>query len=219
MFQWKEECAVFGAFKDPEAAQMTYLGLYALQHRGQESSGIVTNYEGQHITHKGLGLVGDIFQEEDLQRLKGDTAIGHVRYSTSGKNLLENAQPLTARLSGGPLALAHNGNIVNSDLLRNQMIHQGAIFQGTNDTEILLHMIARMPQQDMVQALKASLVQMQGAYSIVMMTKDKLFAIRDPFGFRPLVLGHRPLDGGGHSVIIASETCAFDLIGENMFAR
>ncbi|MBC86503.1 MAG: amidophosphoribosyltransferase [Bdellovibrionaceae bacterium] len=213
MHHWKEECAVFGAFNDPEAARMTYLGLYALQHRGQESTGIVANNEGQHLAHKGLGLVGDVYTEEDLLRLKGNMALGHVRYSTTGQNLLENAQPLTAVLSSGPLALAHNGNIVNSSQLRQQMIHQGAIFQGSNDTEILLHMIARMPQQDMIQALKSSLVQMQGAYSMALMTQDRLIAIRDPLGFRPLVIGHRPIEGGGHSVVVASETCAFDLIG------
>ena len=215
MLSWKEECAVFGAWGDPEAGRMTYLGLYAQQHRGQESAGIVTSLNGQHITRKGLGLVGEVFTENVLEKLQGQSAVGHVRYSTTGQNLLENAQPLTAELSSGPMAIAHNGNIVNSSVLREQMIHQGAIFQGSNDTEILLHMIARLPQHRMIESIKSAALQMQGAYSLVILVGDQLIAMRDPMGFRPLVLGRRPLEGGESSVVVASETCAFDLIGAN----
>lgn len=213
MKHWHEECAVFGIWGDPEAGRMTYLGLYAQQHRGQESAGIVTLKEQNHIQHKGLGLVGEVFPEDQLQRLQGHAGIGHVRYSTTGKNLLNNAQPITASLHNGPMAIAHNGNIVNSQQIRNKLIEEGAIFQGTNDTECLLHMLARKSSSDVVQALKESMPQLEGAYSMVVLNKDRLIAIRDPRGFRPLVLGHRFLDGGGFSYVIASETCAFDLIG------
>ncbi len=210
---FREECAVFGVWDDDEAAQMTYLGLYAQQHRGQESTGIVSLYEGKQIHHKGLGLVGDVYSEADLARLKGRAAIGHNRYSTTGENLLTNAQPLTVDLATGPVAIAHNGNIVNAHRLRESLIAQGAIFQGTNDTEIILHLLARHPKNDMVEALKDILPQLEGAFSLVILTHDKLVAARDPYGFRPLVLGARPLEGGGLSKAVASETCAFDLIG------
>jgi amidophosphoribosyltransferase len=216
---WREECAVFGVWGDPEASRMTYLGLYAQQHRGQESTGIVSldgGHGGHHI-HKGLGLVGDVFQEENLLALKGHAAIGHNRYSTTGGNLLTNAQPLTANLMTGPVALAHNGNIVNSDPLREELISKGAIFQGTNDTEIILHLLSRHPKTNMVECLKDILPKIDGAFSLVILTRDGLIAARDRFGFRPLVLGERPLeDGVGHSTVIASETCAFDLIGAKL---
>ena len=139
---WREECAVFGAWNDPEASQMAYLGLYAQQHRGQESTGIVSLHEEHHIIRKGLGLVGDVYQAEHLEHLKGNAALGHVRYSTTGRNFLENAQPLTATLKNGPIAIAHNGNIVNTKALKKQLIDEGAIFQGSNDTECLLHLLA-----------------------------------------------------------------------------
>lgn len=213
MKHWHDECAVFGIWNDPEAAQMTYLGLYAQQHRGQESAGIVTLHEGHHINHKGLGLVGDVFKEADLQRLKGMAAIGHVRYSTTGKNHLANAQPLSATLKGGPMALAHNGNIVNAESIRKSLINKGAIFQGTNDTECLLHLLSRSEVDHHVKALKSSIVKLEGAYSLVCLTDDCLIAARDPMGFRPLVLGKRKLENGQESTVIASETCAFDLIG------
>ena len=208
-----DECAVFGIWGDPEAGQMTYLGLFALQHRGQESSGIVTLSEGQHIHHKGLGLVGDVFTEERLKKLVGTSAIGHNRYSTTGENQLANAQPLTAVLQSGPLAIAHNGNIVNATAMREELIAQGSIFQGTNDTEVVLHQIAHNPSRDIVQCLKDAAHKVEGAYSFTILTHERLLAMRDPHGFRPLVLGRRKLEGGGSSVVIASETCAFDLIG------
>ena len=213
MHGFHDECAVFGIWGDKEAARMAYLGLYAQQHRGQESAGIVTQFEGTHIHHKGLGLVGDVFSEEDLEHLKGEAAIGHTRYSTFGRNLLTNAQPLTAQLQNGPVALAHNGNIINGQKLRDELTALGSIFQGTNDTEVVLHLLARHPSPNVVECLKDCLPSIVGAFSMVLLTKDKLIAVRDPLGFRPLVLGKRPCEGGGFATVIASETCAFDLIG------
>lgn len=210
---WREECAVFGVWGDPEASRMTYLGLYAQQHRGQESSGIVSLHEGQHLLKKDMGLVGDVFKESDLIRLQGMAAIGHNRYSTTGASLQYNIQPLAAHLMHGPVALAHNGNIVNANELRNQLKKEGAIFQGTNDTECLLHMLAHLPSSDIITCLKESLPKLLGAYSFVILTHDRLIAARDPYGFRPLVLGQRPIGDGRFSWVVASETCAFDLIG------
>lgn len=214
MKHWHEECAVFGVWGDPEASRMTYLGLYAQQHRGQESAGISTlNERGRQIHHKGFGLVGDVFPPEALDRLEGRAAIGHVRYSTTGSNSLNNIQPLTAGLYSGPVAMAHNGNIVNSKSLRKELKKLGAIFQGTNDTECLLHLLARHSSGDLIKCMKESVSRLKGAYSLVLLAKDKLVAMRDPLGFRPLVLGQRPLEQGGFSWVVASETCAFDLIG------
>ncbi|PIS11826.1 MAG: amidophosphoribosyltransferase [Bdellovibrio sp. CG10_big_fil_rev_8_21_14_0_10_47_8] len=213
---WKEECGVFGVWDHEDASRLTYLGLYAMQHRGQESAGIVSCHEGLHLSHKGLGLVGDVFHEPELLSLQGRMSIGHVRYSTTGQNLLANAQPLLANLVSGPVALAHNGNIVNSKQLRSGLQDQGAIFQGTNDTEILLHQIARVPSSDIVECLKKALPQLVGAYSFVLMTHDKLVALRDPLGFRPLVLGKKMNEKGQWSPVVASETCAFDLIGAQL---
>ena len=213
MKSWREECAVFGIWNDPEAGRMTYLGLYAQQHRGQESAGIVSLNAETHISHKGVGLVGDVFQEEHLLKLKGSAAIGHVRYSTTGLNYLSNVQPLTAQLHKGPVAIAHNGNIVNAHIVRDHLIQQGAIFQGTNDTESLLHLLARHSDDNIIKGLKKSVLDFEGAYSFVIMTQDRLIAMRDPKGFRPLVLGSRKLDNGEISYVVASETCAFDLIG------
>lgn len=213
---WKEECGVFGIWNHEDAAQLTYLGLFAMQHRGQESCGIVSLNEGQHLNHKGLGLVGDVFLEPDLARLTGTVAIGHVRYSTSGKNLLTNAQPLTALLLNGPVAIAHNGNFVNQNALREELKKQGSIFQGTNDTEILLHLLSKNASNDIVEALKESVQRLQGAFSLVIMTKQELVAIRDPLGFRPLVMGRMKNLKGATSVVFASESCAFDLIGAEL---
>lgn len=210
---WREECAVFGAWGDPEASRMTYLGLYAQQHRGQESSGIVSLHESHHVVHKGMGLVGDVFSEADLVRLAGKAAVGHNRYSTTGASLQYNIQPLSAHLLNGPVALAHNGNFVNADELREGLKKDGAIFQGTNDTECLLHMLARNPSHDIIACLKESLPKIVGAYSMCILTHDRLVAARDPYGFRPLVLGKRPIGDGSFSWVVASETCAFDLIG------
>jgi amidophosphoribosyltransferase len=196
---------------------MTYLGLYAQQHRGQESSGIVSlTKEGQHISYKGMGLVGEIFQEAELQRLEGMASIGHNRYSTTGESFQTNIQPLTASLFNGPVGIAHNGNIVNSHILKQELKQQGAIFQGTSDTECLLHLLARIDSNDFIECLRLSCNKLEGAYSLVLLSHDKMVAIRDPFGFRPLVLGRRPIEGGGFSYVVASETCAFDLIGAKL---
>ncbi len=214
---WKDECGVFGLWNDKEASHLTYLGLYALQHRGQESTGIVslTEKEGapHHVHHKAMGLVADAYKEKDLERLRGRAAIGHVRYSTTGSNLLTNAQPLTARVKNRPVALAHNGNIVNAAMIRQELSDEGSIFQGTNDTEVLLHLLARSPESDIIEALKRSVSRLEGAFSFVFLDDRQMVAIRDPWGFRPLVLGKRLNAEGGYSTIVASETCAFDLIG------
>ncbi len=213
---WKDECGVFGIWNNPEAARLAYLGLYAIQHRGQESAGIVTldtsDSVRTHRVHKGLGLVPDVFNETILANLTGSAAIGHVRYATTGGNLIANAQPLTSNLLSGPVAIAHNGNIVNSITLREALQREGAIFQGTNDTEILLHLIAKHPSNHLVTALSESLKDINGAYSLVVLAHDRLIAARDPLGFRPLVLGQIK-SSMSHSYVVVSETCALDLIG------
>lgn len=211
---WHEECAVFGIWGDHEAGRMTYLGLYAQQHRGQEAAGIVSQEkDGAHWAHKGFGLVGDVFAEDHLLKMQGLSAIGHVRYSTTGENRLQNIQPLCANLITGPAALAHNGNIVNAEILRQDLKAKGSIFQGTNDTECLLHLLARHPSRDPIVCLKDTLPKLEGAYSTVMLSQGKLIACRDPWGFRPLVLGKRRQEDGSEATVIASESCAFDLIG------
>lgn len=212
---FKDECGVFGIWNHPEAARLSYLGLYAMQHRGQESAGIVSLdlSTRQHHTYKALGLVADVFNEAHLQTLVGTVAIGHVRYSTTGGNNLVNAQPLTSNLLNGPVAVAHNGNIVNSSFLRKTLQKEGAIFQGSNDTEILLHLLSRNPSNHLQSALQDSLKYLEGAYSFVVLAHDRLIAARDPLGFRPLVLGYIK---EYKSYVVASETCAFDLIGAEM---
>ena len=212
MQSWREECAVFGIWNHPEASRLSYLGLYALQHRGQEASGILSLHEKLHIEHKGFGLVADVFSEESLDRLQGHSAIGHNRYSTTGENERFNIQPLKANLMTGPVALAHNGNIVNSAEIRNELKSNGSIFQGTNDTEILLHLIARNRSTDLIECLTQELPKLDGAFSCVMLSHDKMIGMRDPNGFRPLVLGKLKHDAGV-AWVLASETCAFDLIG------
>lgn len=218
MKSFKEECGVFGIWNHPEASRLAYLGLYAMQHRGQEAAGIVTlnaentNQKPHHLIHKDLGLVADIFTESDLQKLKGKSAVGHVRYGTTGGNLISNVQPLTSNLLNGPVAIAHNGNIVNSSILRESLQREGAIFQGTNDTEILLHLISRNPSNQLLPSLKDSLQKLTGAYSLVLLAHDQMIAARDPYGFRPLVLG-KINSSSGLGYVFASETCALDLIG------
>ncbi len=215
---FRDECAIFGIWGDPEASRMTYLGLYAQQHRGQESSGIVSLKEdgGTHLVHKGLGLVGDVYTEEHLSGLVGSAAIGHNRYSTTGANLIANAQPLTANLRSGPVAIAHNGNIINGSQLREALITRGSIFQGSNDTEVVLHLLSRNSSADVIRCLKEAANELVGAYSFVIMTHDRLIAMRDPLGFRPLVLGSRKLEDGSSATVLASETCALDLIGADL---
>ncbi len=205
---------MFGVWNHPQASRLTYLGLYAIQHRGQESAGIVTLDNGAQIIKKGLGLVADIFDDETLNQMTGQAAIGHVRYSTTGRNSLDNAQPLTAQLYNGPVAVAHNGNIVNAHELKEELKSQGSIFHCTNDTEVILHMIARNPSNDLMRCLAESLERLDGAFSLAVLSHKSLVAARDPYGFRPLVLGQME-EGyeGKPTYVVASETCAFDLIG------
>ena len=205
----KEECGVFGVFGHPDAAALTALGLHALQHRGQESAGIVS-FDGEHFNNEPyLGLVGDHFTKASvIDRLPGHSALGHVRYSTTGNTSLKNIQPLFADLIGGGIACAHNGNLTNGIELRNNLVTKGAIFQSTTDTEALLHLIAQSNKTSIVKKVIDALYELEGAYSIGLLTNKKLIAIKDPLGIRPLVLGE--LNG---AYIIASETCALDIIG------
>lgn len=205
----KEECGVFGIFGHKDAATLTALGLHAIQHRGQESAGIVT-YDGEHFnSHKGLGLVGKVFKKpEVMERLKGDIAIGHNRYSTTGEPSIRNVQPLYADLSFGGFALAHNGNITNAHTLREELVNRGSLFQCTSDTEVIIHLMAVSIQKSPVDRLIDALKSVKGAYSLVACCDSKLIGVRDPNGFRPLVLGKL-----GSSYIMTSETCALDIIG------
>jgi amidophosphoribosyltransferase len=204
----KEKCGVFGIFHHEDAANIAYLGLYALQHRGQESGGIASSDRNHIYLHRGMGLVADIFPESVLRNLKGDSAIGHVRYSTAGSSYFANAQPIKIICHKGEIAVAHNGNLVNAATLKDRLDRSGSIFQGNSDTEVILHLIARSPQKNVMDAIVDALSQVRGAYSLLFMTKDSLIAARDPFGFRPLLIGKL-----GDSVVVASETTAFDLIG------
>ena len=207
----KEECGVFGVFGHPDAAALTALGLHALQHRGQESAGIVS-FDGKHFNNEPyLGLVGDHFTKASvIDKLPGNSALGHVRYSTTGNTSLKNIQPLFADLIGGGIACAHNGNLTNGIELRNNLVKKGAIFQSTTDTEALLHLIAQSNKTTIVKKIIDALFELEGAYSIGLLTNKKLIAIKDPLGIRPLVLGE--LNG---AIIISSETCALDIIGAN----
>ncbi|HYO57614.1 amidophosphoribosyltransferase, partial [Archangium sp.] len=200
-------CGIFGIVGHPEASNLTYLGLHALQHRGQESAGIVAS-DGQDLrAHREMGLVADIFTAPVLEQLPGAAAIGHVRYSTAGVSQLKNAQPLTVEYVGGQLAVAHNGNLVNAQELRTRLEADGAIFQSDSDTEVVIHLIARSKQPTFERKVVEALSQVKGAYSILFLTDKKLVAVRDPNGFRPLVLGM--LKNGW---VLASETTALDLI-------
>jgi len=204
-----EECGVFGIFNHPDAAALTALGLHALQHRGQEAAGIVS-FDGEHFhTERRLGLVGDHFTSRPvIDRLKGDMAVGHVRYSTCGDAVLRNVQPLFVDLESGGFSLCHNGNLTNALTLRESLIQKGAICQSTTDTEVILHLVARSEKRQFVERFIEALLQVEGAYAFVGMTNKKLIGARDPFGIRPLVLGRL-----GESWVMASETCALDIIG------
>ncbi len=215
--KFREECGLMGVWNHKEAANIAYLGLYAQQHRGQEGAGVVAFDDSpvdgepneQFYVHKGLGLVSDVFSHFDFSRLPGRNAVGHVRYTTAGGNRLSNVQPLDAEISIGTVAIAHNGNLINADELRAELIQKGAIFGTTSDTEVIIHLMARAPRQTkVIEALIGALTQVRGAYSLVVLFRDRLYAIRDPNGFRPLAIAE--LDG---SLIVASETCAFDLFG------
>ena len=202
-----DQCGLVGIFGHPEAAHLAYMGLYALQHRGQESAGIAAA-EGNRIRlEKGMGLVNDVFTEGRLEALAGDRAIGHVRYSTSGETGATNAQPYLIECHRGPIAVGHNGNLVNAAILRQELEAAGSIFQSTSDTEVILHLYARNHRERLEDAIAASLYKVMGAFSLLFLTPEALVAARDPWGFRPLVLGR--VNGAS---VVASETCALDLI-------
>jgi len=206
--RFKDECGIVGVHGHAEASNIAYLGLYALQHRGQESAGICSTQSGEQYVHRAMGLVADVFSEKVLARLPGRHAIGHVRYSTTGGSLLRNAQPFCANTDGGPVAIAHNGNLVNARAVRRELEGRGAIFSTTSDSEVIVHLLARSREATLEERLIDSLSRVKGAFSLVMQTNDALVAARDAHGFRPLVLGR--LDGAW---IAASETCALDLVG------
>ena len=203
-----DECGVFGVFGNEEAAKLTYLGLYALQHRGQESAGIAATEGVQLRVERGMGLVQELFTPDVIARLPGTAAIGHTRYSTAGDTTLMNAQPLASDCNKGKLALAHNGNLTNALELRRNLEHKGSIFQTTSDTEVIVHLVARSKVGNLAGAIADALGQVEGAYSLLILTRDEIFAVRDPRGFRPLALGRL-----GDAWVVGSETCAFDLIG------
>ncbi len=202
-----DHCGVFGILGHPEAAKLAYLGIYALQHRGQESAGIASSDGADLYVHKAVGHVQEIFTPEAISRLPGSAAIGHTRYSTAGDTTLLNAQPIMIDCNKGKIALGHNGNLTNAIELRRRLEHRGSIFQTTSDTEVIVHLVARSAARNLSGALADALNQVEGAYSLVVLTRDEIYAIRDPRGFRPLVLGR--FDGAW---VVASETCAFDLI-------
>ncbi|MGH1341194.1 MAG: amidophosphoribosyltransferase [Nannocystales bacterium] len=203
-------CGVFGIFNHPEASNLTYLGLHALQHRGQESAGVVSNLDGTLHGVRAMGQVRKIFSREALAELPGPLAIGHVRYTTAGGSLVKNIQPLWAQYRGRSVAIAHNGNLVNEEVLREELEGEGAIFTSFSDTEVILQLMARSHQADFRDQLADALGRVHGAYSMVLTTEDELVAVRDPHGFRPLVLGR--LTGSPDTYVVASETSAFDLI-------
>lgn len=204
----KEYCGLFGIFAAKQASYLTYLGLYALQHRGEESAGIVTSDTKSLNLYKGMGLVNEVFDPARLKSLKGNIAFGHVRYSTAGSSVLKNAQPILIDHLGGSLAIGHNGNLVNSLSLKKQLEGRGSIFQTTTDSEIILQLMARTRSSNLKETLSLALNKIKGAYSLILMTKDALVGVRDPHGFRPLSIGKK-----GKAFCLSSETCAFDLIG------
>ncbi len=203
-----EECGVVGVFNQAEAANLVYLGLYSLQHRGQEAAGIVSSNGDGLTSHRGLGLVADVFDEDIIRRLVGDKAIGHNRYSTTGQTLLRNTQPFVVEYALGSLAVSHNGNFVNAELLHDRLVRQGSIFQSTSDTEVLIHLIAQSHRPTLLERSIDALAQVEGAYSLVFLAENEMIAARDPHGFRPLVLGRFHTGG----FVVASETCALDLV-------
>ncbi len=201
-------CGIFGIYNHLEASNLTYLGLYALQHRGQESAGIVSS-DHRHLHHyRQMGLVSEVFTKDILKRLFGKSAIGHVRYSTAGSSEIKNAQPFLVDYYKGSLAIAHNGNLTNAPLIKSELESKGSIFQSNMDTEVIVHLIARSKEKSTIERTVHALKQVEGAYSLLIVTENELIAARDPFGFRPLVLGQ--IKG---APVVASETCAFDLIG------
>jgi amidophosphoribosyltransferase len=215
--KFREECGVVAIHAHPEAEKLAYLGLHALQHRGQESAGMVTS-DGERLrVHRSMGLVADIFTEEALAAIRGILAIGHTRYSTAGDSALLNAQPIMVQSNKGAIAIAHNGNLVNAQAIRARLEAQGSIFQTNSDTEVLVHLIALSREQTLPDAIADALRRVEGAFSLVMISRDRIFAARDPRGFRPLAMGRIPATTGDKkdTVVFASETCAFDLLGAN----
>ncbi|MDA8162424.1 MAG: amidophosphoribosyltransferase [Desulfobacteraceae bacterium] len=203
----REECGVFGIYGHPEAAKLTYFGLYALQHRGQESAGIISS-DGKNVKEfKAMGLVSEIFNEARLKELRGHLAVGHVRYSTTGSSILQNAQPFCVRHSGCTIALAHNGNIVNAGMIRDELEARGSIFQTTMDSEVMVHLLARAGIRGLDEAIAYMMERVKGAYSVIIGTENSLIGLRDPLGFRPLCIGRL-----ADAYVLASETCALDLI-------
>jgi amidophosphoribosyltransferase len=205
--RFHDHCGVVGVFGHPEASKLTYLGLYALQHRGQEAAGIAASDTADLRVHKAMGLVEEIFRADVLAQLPGDIAMGHTRYSTAGDSGVSNAQPILIDCNKGKMALGHNGNLTNANELRRKLEHRGSIFQTTSDTEVIVHLVARSAARNLPGAIADALNQIEGAFSLLLVTRDELYAIRDPRGFRPLALGRR-----GSTWVVASETCAFDLL-------
>jgi amidophosphoribosyltransferase len=213
--KFRDECGVVAIFAHAEAEKLAYLGLHALQHRGQESAGIVSA-DGLNLRqHKAMGLVADIFTEDVLAPLRGTLAIGHTRYSTAGDSALMNAQPILVQSNKGAIAVAHNGNLVNANQIRQRLESQGSIFQTNSDTEVIVHLIALSREHTLPEAMADALRRVEGAFSLVMISADRIFAARDPRGFRPLAMGRIPAVAGHQrdTIVFASETCAFDLIG------
>jgi amidophosphoribosyltransferase len=207
----KEYCGLFGVYDNVEASMLTFLGLYSLQHRGEESCGIISYDSTNFNYHRGMGLVSEVVTPEALAKLKGHQAIGHVRYSTTGSSALRNVQPLFVDSHKYPIALAHNGNLINSAQLKSQLEDKGAIFQTTSDSELILHLLMRAPKGDLIERILFALKKIKGAYSLLLMTKEAVIGIRDPLGFRPLCIGKKD-----NSYFISSESCALDLVGAQM---
>jgi len=210
--RFHDHCGVFGVFGHPEAANLTYLGLYALQHRGQESAGIVSSTGNDLHMHRAMGEVEEIFSPSELAKLPGCSAIGHTRYSTAGDKALLNAQPIMVDCSKGRVAVGHNGNLTNASEWRRKLEHRGSIFQSNSDTEVIVHLIARSQARNFSGALGDALNLVEGAYSLLVLTPEELYAVRDPRGFRPLALGKLTAPDGADCWTVASETCAFDLM-------
>ena len=206
--KFREECGVFGIYGHSEAANLAYLGIYAMQHRGQESAGIASSDGEELRVVKAMGQVAEVFNATTLAKVPGGMAIGHVRYSTTGDSRVANAQPLLIDCAHGQIAICHNGNLVNARELRDELVRDGSIFQTSSDTEVVLHLYAKSRAGTVEQAIIESVTQVRGAFSFLMLTKDRLIAVRDPHGFRPLALGRL-----GDSWVACSETCALDLIG------
>ncbi|MGP1580565.1 MAG: amidophosphoribosyltransferase [Wolinella sp.] len=213
MKEWNEECAVVGVYDAPEAASLAYYALFSMQHRGQEASGISSSNGEKLTTFKNRGLVTSVFSDEALLKLKGRAAIGHNRYSTAGEDSILDAQPVFARYDLGEIAIAHNGNLTNAKQLREALIGQGAIFQSFMDTETLIHLIAKSEKKKLFERIIDAVRKIEGAYSLVFLSRKKMFALRDPQGFRPLSLGKINHGDGSCGYMVASETCAFDLVG------